>query len=871
MAEWAQFRIDASKHIARKSGQSAVAAAAYRSGENLVDERTGEVHDYTRRFGVLHAEVVMPDAGGPEWTRQELWNAAEAAEKRKDGRTARKIEMALPSDMTDAQRLELSRAWAGELANRYGVAVDFAIHLPDKEGDQRNHHVHMMMTTRRIDRDGLSEKAHLELSNTDQKARGLAVGDAAIRELRHAMAERFNRECARMGVPLSADARSYAERGIELVPTKHVGVHATNMQRRGVASERSAEQEAIRQDNAERIRQRPEVALERLAQQRGGFTVTDMAKELNRYIDDAQEFQSLLARLQQSPEIVKVANDQQGNSTQSREARYATKDREQRAARAEERARAADDLRSRWEAYRAEFYEGRKKAKPVEQAETKARYREITETARNERADVRASGLTASEKKARLSLIAADAVQKRERLRLEQSEQRPKLDKWPDWVRDRAQEGDAAAMSKVRGWAYRDRRLNREVQRKEQSEENAITMLGRRRVEPMAPRQALASAALEMAASVDRRTGDVAYRIADKQAFIDRGKALTDVRQDAKVMEAALKLAAQKFGPVLQIKGNAEFRQLAVETAVRQGLNVTFQDAAMQAQAEALRKQLQAERAQQQRPAGQAPAGGAVKQEAAPEKKGPPTQEAPEKLASMSSRELRELAESKRPPEPRKVAQAEPAIVELRAKQEAAQVAAREAAQARLQAQAEAEAWRKAHGVRAGLHDKGLRTAPELVRLQQLATDSQVINQTKETEAAALAKEINKAEAQAIERIKKEQAPQLETVKALRAMADKRELAAEVAAHKVEEIREMINAHAKGKAGWESNGAKLLEQSESVQKMIKQLASLPADQRERSLSALEKNFRERGEQNPGNLAKQAEKMEQQRDRGPELG
>ena len=94
MSEWAQFRLDASQHVSRTAGQSAVAASAYRAGEALTDERTGKQHDYTHREGVVIAQIVMPDRGGPNWTREQLWNKAEAAEKRKDARIARKVEMA---------------------------------------------------------------------------------------------------------------------------------------------------------------------------------------------------------------------------------------------------------------------------------------------------------------------------------------------------------------------------------------------------------------------------------------------------------------------------------------------------------------------------------------------------------------------------------------------------------------------------------------------------------------------------------------------------------------------------------------------------------------------------------------------------------
>ncbi|EAZ7030456.1 MobA/MobL family protein [Escherichia coli] len=307
MANFHQFRVDASKHVSRKAGGSAVASAAYRAGESLVDVRTGQVHDFTRRYGVVHAEIVMPESGGPSWNREELWNAAEAAERRKDGRTARKVEMALPHEATPEQREQIARAWAQELANRYRVAVDFAIHLPDKEGDKRNHHVHILMTTREVSRDGLGEKAALELSNTDQAKRGLPVGSEAIKELRECLADVFNRECERLGIDLTADPRSYAEQGLDLTPTKHIGVSGVAMDRKGMDAERVAQHAEIRAENAAKIEANPSLILEKITQTQAVFDRRDIARELNRYIDDPQQFQSLMARLETAPELVQLA------------------------------------------------------------------------------------------------------------------------------------------------------------------------------------------------------------------------------------------------------------------------------------------------------------------------------------------------------------------------------------------------------------------------------------------------------------------------------------------------------------------------------------------------------------------------------------
>jgi ATP-dependent exoDNAse (exonuclease V) alpha subunit len=157
------------KPMSRSSGRSAVAAIAYRAAEKLTNERDGIEHDFTRRQGVEHAEIVLPEgiAAGADWARERaaLWNAAERAEVRRDARVAREIEVALPHELTAEQRLELTREFSRSLADRYGVAVDFAIHSPHGHTDIRNHHAHIMLTTRKVGEWGLSEKSELELEN----------------------------------------------------------------------------------------------------------------------------------------------------------------------------------------------------------------------------------------------------------------------------------------------------------------------------------------------------------------------------------------------------------------------------------------------------------------------------------------------------------------------------------------------------------------------------------------------------------------------------------------------------------------------------------------------------------------------------------
>ena len=231
------------KTISRGAGRSATAAAAYRAGVEIVDERTNEVHDYTRRSGVESAELVLP-AGAPAWDRSTLWNAAEAAEKRERSTVAREFEIALPAELSAEDRRSLALAFAQELAARHGVAVDVAVHAPGREGDSRNHHAHVLTSTRRLGPDGFTEKAR-ELD--DRK-----TGPALVHEWRARWAELTNAALERAGRSERIDHRSLAAQGVERAPTAHLGPAATAMERRGERTRIGDENRAVVVDLAER-------------------------------------------------------------------------------------------------------------------------------------------------------------------------------------------------------------------------------------------------------------------------------------------------------------------------------------------------------------------------------------------------------------------------------------------------------------------------------------------------------------------------------------------------------------------------------------------------------------------------------------------
>jgi hypothetical protein len=150
------------KTIKRSAGRSATAAAAYRSASVIACDREGRMHDYTAKRGVEACFILAP-ADAPEWAqdRAALWNAAEARETRSNSVTAREWELALPSELSDTARIDIARAFAAQLVERYGVAADVAIHAPHREGDQRNHHAHILTTTRVLSAEGLTDKTRI--------------------------------------------------------------------------------------------------------------------------------------------------------------------------------------------------------------------------------------------------------------------------------------------------------------------------------------------------------------------------------------------------------------------------------------------------------------------------------------------------------------------------------------------------------------------------------------------------------------------------------------------------------------------------------------------------------------------------------------
>ena len=212
------------KTISRSSGRTATASSAYRAGEKITDYKTGEIHNYTRKKGVISKGLVLPNQT-PEWAnnREQLWNKAEASEKRINSTVAREFEVALPSELSAEGREQLVKDFSKAISKRHGCGIDWAIHEPNKEGDQRNYHAHILLTTRRLSPEGFTEKTR-ELD--DRK-----TGETEV--WRKSWADYVNQALNKEHINDQVTHLSLKDQGIiNREPTRHQGAAATATERR---------------------------------------------------------------------------------------------------------------------------------------------------------------------------------------------------------------------------------------------------------------------------------------------------------------------------------------------------------------------------------------------------------------------------------------------------------------------------------------------------------------------------------------------------------------------------------------------------------------------------------------------------------------
>lgn len=313
--------------VARGSGRSAVLSAAYRHCARMEYEREARTIDYTRKRDLLHEEFVIP-ADAPEWLRtmisdrsvsgasEAFWNKVESFEKRCDAQLAKDATIALPIELSVKQNIDLVRDFVERHITTQGMVADWVLH-----NAPGNPHIHLMTTLRPLTAGGFGPKK-VAVTGTDgnplRNDAGKIVyelwagGLGDFNAFRDGWFACQNRHLALAGLDIRIDGRSFERQGIDLTPTIHLGVGATAIDRKAdgaaeqVPLERLELQEQRRAENATRIRRNPDLVLDLITREKSVFDERDIAKILHRYIDETGLFQSLMARILQSPATLRL-------------------------------------------------------------------------------------------------------------------------------------------------------------------------------------------------------------------------------------------------------------------------------------------------------------------------------------------------------------------------------------------------------------------------------------------------------------------------------------------------------------------------------------------------------------------------------------
>ncbi len=291
------------KPITRSSGRSAVAASAYRAGECLTNERDGLTHDYTRKSGIEHAEIVLPRINGGMGARQGCFvECGRGCGEAQRCPCRAGVRDCASHELSPEERLEATRAFARGLADRYGTAVDFAIHSPNGENGYPEPPCASDDDGPGLTETGLGEKTILERENAWLLSRDMPTSMMQLKDIRRDWEGIANEALAQAGHDIRIDHRSHQERGLEIEPTEHMGVYATQMERRGMAVVRQRIDQRSAQSNAALIREKPEQVLSVITSEKSVFDRHDVARALHRYIDQPPEaFQNAFTKVMASP------------------------------------------------------------------------------------------------------------------------------------------------------------------------------------------------------------------------------------------------------------------------------------------------------------------------------------------------------------------------------------------------------------------------------------------------------------------------------------------------------------------------------------------------------------------------------------------
>ena len=294
------------KVIGRKSGSSAVASAAYRSGSRLRDERLDRRHDFSGKRDVVHSEVMLPENAPQAWSdRERLWNDVEAFEVRKDAQLAREVEFAIPREMSEAQGIELARDFVRREFVDRGMIADLNVHWDTAEDGMPKPHAHVMLTMRAVDENGFGQKVR-DWNRTQM-----------VERWRERWAEVANERLADLDIDARIDHRSLEAQGIALEPQSQIGAPAKRIEDRGIEGEGTEADRAdmhreIARGNGARIIADPCVGLDAITHQQSTFTRRDMAKFAHRHSDGLDQFNAVMSAMRGTPELVELGKDARG-------------------------------------------------------------------------------------------------------------------------------------------------------------------------------------------------------------------------------------------------------------------------------------------------------------------------------------------------------------------------------------------------------------------------------------------------------------------------------------------------------------------------------------------------------------------------------
>lgn len=302
------------------AGRSPVAAAAYRHRTRMDDESQGRTFRYDSRGDLAHEEITLP-VDTPAWLRDALhgqsvtkaseflWNAVVAGERQVNGQFAREIVIALPNELTTSENIALMREFAAEEFAAKGMIADWVVHAVPG-----NPHVHLMHTLRPVAERGFGAKkiAVLDASGAPIRVNGKIVYCNFVGyrnelvELRLAWANAANQHLALAGHDARIDLRSYAEQGIDVVPTKHLGPAGAANARKAGLSYAALSRGRERAIATAQILSDPARVLTLLSGERSTFDERDIAKTVHRFVDDPAVFADVMAKVTASPDLVTI-------------------------------------------------------------------------------------------------------------------------------------------------------------------------------------------------------------------------------------------------------------------------------------------------------------------------------------------------------------------------------------------------------------------------------------------------------------------------------------------------------------------------------------------------------------------------------------